>query len=199
MTTSTNMIQLDTLAQLKLQPVAQGTLVFCMGVASAFDGMGGFYRWDPTASGNDDTSNYNTVVSNRTAIGRWVRAFQRTRDLPHGKLTYIGSTKIFTASGVTNAQGQCTLLLTMDNTANGAAIFTDIAWNDSQFVGNAATPDDDVRSRVVVQPDLAINALKTTTHGFSKANVVTIVLSLLYRPFGAVGANVPVRFRVEGR
>ena len=196
---TTPMIQLDTIAQLKMQPVAAGTVVMSPGIASVFDGMGGMYRWDPTATGSDDTSNYNTVVSSLTGTGRWVRVFQRTRDLPHGKLTYIGSTKIFTANGVTNAQGQCTLRLTMDNTDNGAAIFTEIAWNESQFVGNAATPDDDVRSRVVVQPELAVNGLKTTTHGFSKANVVTMVVSLVYRPFGAVGAGVAVRFRVEGR
>lgn len=195
MAVTTTIIQLETLAALRLHPVAPWVIAFCLGSTTAYDGMGGLYRWDASATGSEDSPNFNTVISSLTGIGRWVRVFQRTRDLPHGKLTYIGSTKIFTANGVTDANGRCTLRLTMDNTDNGPAIFTEIAYNDSQFSGAAASPVDAVLSYVYTQPT-AGNNLKTTTHGFYKANLLSIVLN---GPFAAVGAGQPIRFRVEGR
>ena len=194
MTVTQDLMQLSTLADLKALPVASGTKVFIAGKATVGDGLGGFYYWDANSNAAEDTTYLNVVASLKSATGRWVRMFQRARNYPQGVMVTNANVKTFYASAVTDANGDCTITLTDDNTPSGNPLFTDIWFNDSKATITATGPANSVTSYVKT---LAAN-LKSTTHGYFRANAVTVTLGLLYNPFSTVGAGVPVQFRIDG-
>lgn len=192
MTVTRDLIQLPLIADLKASAVAANAQAFVSGKTAPSDGLGGLYRWDPVSIATEDMTFLNTVKSDQTDVGRWVRVFQRAQQLPHGVLVNTGGVKAFFANGVTAADGTASLALTMDGTADGVPIFQAI-WNNtanarttSQIAGNA------------VQSFLMAETLKTTKHGFSKANAVTMVLGSILSPVAMVGAGINVAFKLEG-
>lgn len=189
-------LTVETVAELKAIPVSAdaGAIYLLVGRAAVSDGLGGFYRWNPAASDTEDATFMRTFPSDNSAMGRWERVFQRVQVLPHGILVNNGGVKTFYAPGTTNASGEITLNLTLDNTANGTPIFTEIWFNDSKAAVTATTPANAVSSYV---KNLSAN-LKQTTHGYFRANAVTITLGLLYAPFAAAPAGVGVQFKIEG-
>lgn len=187
------------LAELKSQVPAPDLVIYLLGKNVASDGIGGFYRWDATATGAEDTQFMKSFPSDKSTTGRWVRVFQTTQNLPHGVLVYTGGVKKFYASTTTVAGGTASLNLTLDNTPTGTPIFSEIWSNRSEANLDAATVTDIVTgARKTQAPDL-----KTTTHHFYRPNVLNLTLSLitaglLFNPFTGVPAGVNVRFTVEG-
>ena len=105
-----------------------------------------------------------------------------------------GGVKTLYASGITDSSGGIQLYLTDDGTATGNALFAEIWRNTSQCTQPATGPSTAVQSYVK-----ALSAdLKSTTHGFYKANAVTVTLGLVYAPFAAVGAGIPAQFEITG-
>lgn len=189
-----DIIHLVSISDLKIQPVASDTVVFLLGGTTPYDGMGGIYRWDASSTATEELVYMNIISSSISSTGRWVRVFQRVRVLPHGFLSLNGLTKSFYANGVTDSTGKCTLNLTLDGTATGIPIFTEVWLNHSQARAFATVPGDAVQSfRVSLASDL-----KQTVHGFYKSNVLSLTLGLLYNPAVMVGANIPVTFKIEG-
>lgn len=189
-----SILYFDTLAEMQAAQVAAGAVALIVGRANATDGEGGFYRFDSAMSGTEDVTFGTQLISTRTAAGRWVRIFQRTKTLPHGILVMNGGVKTFYAPGVTNSAGEVTLNLTTDNTPTGPAIFTEIWFNAARAMAPAESVSNAVQNYVKNQTA----NLKSTTHGFYRANALNLVLGLLYNPFASTGAGVPVQFRVEG-
>ena len=186
--------QIGLLADLKQQPVAIGARALLVGRTSLDDGLGGFYRWDENATGADDLSFMNKLSSDVSPTGRWVRIFQKATSYPQGVLVKNGGVKTFYAGGVTNSNGDCTLNLTDDGTLSGNALFAEVWFNDSKSTVTATGPANAVTSYV----KSLSSDLKTTTHGFFRANAVTVTLGLLYSPFAAVPAGIPVQFQING-
>ena len=189
-----DVLQLGTLAELKACPVSPGARVFLAGKNAVGDNLGGFYRWDEAATGAEDAAYMNIVPSSRSATGRWRRIFVRNIQYPHGVLTFNGGIKTFYASGVTNANSDIMLYLTEDNTPAGAALFTEIWSNVSRSTATANGPSSAVQSYT---KSLSAD-LKQTTHGYYKANALTITLGLVYAPFASVGAGIPAQFEITG-
>lgn len=61
----------DTAAQMRGLIGVIGQSIFARGIASANDGLGGFFYWNSTAAGPDD--NLNTIVPAGAKLGAWVR------------------------------------------------------------------------------------------------------------------------------
>ena len=194
MTTTRDILQADTLADLRAMPVDASAKVFLLGRASVGDSLGGLYYWDPAASAPEDTTYLSVVASDASPAGRWRRVVVRAVSYPQGVLVNTGGVKTLYASGVTTAAGECALNLTNDNTPTGSALFSEVWSNFSRAKTAAAGPADSVTSYT---KSLAAN-LKSTTHGFFKPNPVTITLGLVYSPFAAAPAGVPVQFEVTG-
>jgi hypothetical protein len=194
MTQTRDMIQLPLIADLRAAPVSDGARAFVPGGNAPSDGLGGIYRWDPSVTAAEDAAFLNIVASNVTSTGRWVREFQRAQQLPHGVLVNIGGVKTFYADGVTIAGGTASLILTMDGKDSGEPIFKKIWHNVARARTTAQTASDAVQSFLMAEA----NDLKSTKHGFTKANVTTIVLGGLISPLAMVGANVAVSFKIEG-
>lgn len=194
MTTQRDILQLDLLADLKDCPPSPGVRVFLTGRSSLGDNLGGFYYWDALANGAEDTPFMNLIASNRSATGRWRRIFSKVSTYPHGVMVNQGGVKTFYTSGVTDPSGTIAVNLTDDDTAAGKALFSEIWKNFSRSTQAASGPSAAVTSYV-----RSLSAdLRATTHGFFRANPVTISLGLVYAPFAAVGAGVPVQFEVTG-
>lgn len=183
----------NTLADLKALQPATNQIVLMVGKTLVGDNLGGFYRWDSSASGSDDTY-VNIVVSNVASNGRWVRVFQKARSVGGGILVNNGGIKTFYISGTTGSNGKITLNLTDDNTATGNALFSEIWSILPNPQTNAAGPADAVQS---YRESMAAN-LKTTTYGFYKANAVTITLGLFLTPVASIGAGTVSQFRLDG-
>lgn len=192
MTVTRDMIQLQLIADLKASPVAAGAQAFVSGKTAPSDGLGGLYRWDPTSTAAEDMTFLNAVVSDQSATGRWVRVFQRVQQLPHGILVNTGGMKAFYAKGVTAADGTASIRLTLDNNDSGAPIFQEILSNVATARTTAQSAGDAVQAFRMAED------LKSTKHGFSKANAVTMTLGLLLMPVAMVGAGVNVNFKIEG-
>ncbi len=185
-------IQVSTQVELKTLPPSQDMTVLLLGISEIYDNRGGLYRWDAAASGADDTAFMKTIGSNVTATGRWKRVFQNVTTLPQGVLLVNGGIKTLFASSLTVAGGLGTVFKTLENTATGTAIFSEIWSETSQVLTSAATPMD------VIQSGIKTMDLKQSTHFFYKANPITLALSGVVNPIVAVSAGVSVRFRVEG-
>lgn len=195
MTITRSPIQVPTTADLKLQPVDSDVLVLTVCDSVVGDDRGGLYRWDPTSTAAEDLTFLNVVASSVSATGRWLRFAQRVRQLPHGVLTNLWGVKTFIGSGVISASSECVFNLTMDNTAGGEAIFSEIWENRAYSKTTASAP----AGAIMWYPKAVAANLKSATHGFYKANVVTMALGLLYSPFMAADAGSAVGITVTGK
>lgn len=170
------------------------------GRAAMADNMGGLYRWDPASTASetlDSTLGYTLTAikpTSRTGPGRWVRFVQTVRQLPHGVLVNRLGMKTFYAEGVTDASGRCRLRLTSDDTDTGPPLFTKVLYNESRATAPTPLPTGAVSSYTV---DLAAD-LRSTTHGYYRANTVRMTVGLLLSPVAAVEAGVTVQFRIDG-
>lgn len=182
----------NTLADLQAATVNDGDIVFLLCKSTSSDGLGGFYRWDASSTVAADTTFMNTVVSNQSATGRWVRVFQRAATLPQGVLVNMGGVKTLFATAICNSSGQATVNLTMDNTTTGVPIFNTILSNTSKCIQAQANPTAAIDTYVVSQ------STTSTTHGAYKPNAVSLTVGLLYNPYSAVAAGTPLSFRVDG-
>lgn len=187
-------VVVNNLAQLKALKGAADTIVFMTSRAVMGDSQGGFFWFDEHSTEEENLTYLSIVKPTGQDTGRWKRVFDFVKVLPHGTLVTKQGIKTFYAQGMTNANGEITLNLTLENTANGTAMFSQIWFNDSKSTVAAASPSNAVTSYV---KSLSAN-LKTTTHGYFRANAVTISLGLLYAPFAAVPANVPIQFQITG-
>ncbi len=185
---------LNNITALKNHPVDTDTMIFVVGKETIGDNLGGFYRWDSASTSPEEMGYANIIVSNKIATGRWLRVFQKVKNYSHGILLNNGGIKTFYATGTTNANGEVTLNLTEENTAGGTPLFKEVWFNDSKSTMTATGPGDAVTSYV---KSLSSN-LKVTTHGYFKANALTITLGLLLAPLASVGAGINVQFRIEG-
>lgn len=88
-------LHLKTVNDLKAAPVSADTVVFLISAVTVGDNKGGFYMWDASSTETPETTYYNAVQSNSTATGRWIRVFQRARNLPHGVLVNNGGVMHF--------------------------------------------------------------------------------------------------------
>lgn len=184
-----------TMADLKMWKVAPNKVVLMVGKTAIGDNLGGFYRWDTTATGTDETVYLNIINSNISSAGRWVRIFQRARTLPGGGiLVNNGGVKTLFLSGATNSSGDIILNLTDDNNSTGNAVFTEIWSIKATSTTDANGPGNAVQS---YRKSLTTN-LKVLTYGFYKANAITIALGLLYNPFASVGAGTVIQFEITG-
>ena len=191
-------VTVDVLSSLRNEALpASGTtkIVFLIGKTTMGDNLGGFYRWDASATDADDTQFMNYLTSNLSSTGRWVRVFQKAR-LTTGGATLVNSGGVRTLfiAATTNSSGEITVNMTEEGTSTGTAIFTEI-WSITATANiNATGPADAVQS---YRKSLAGN-LKTATYGFYKANAVTITLGLLLVPVASIGAGTSIFVRVEG-
>ncbi|GKS91235.1 hypothetical protein [Acidovorax sp. SUPP2539] len=195
MTITRSPLQVPTTADLRLQPVDADVLVLTVCDTVLGDDKGGLYRWDPTSTAAEDTAFLNVVASSYTATGRWLRFAQRVRQLPQGVLTNLWGVKTLIASGVVSSSSDCAFNLTLDNTATGEAIFTEVWDNRAYSKGTASAP----AGAVMSYPKALTSNLKTVTHGFYKANIVTITLSLVYSPFMAADTGSAVGLTITGK
>lgn len=193
----------DLLSDLKETPLDINSTYFLIGRDTMGDGKGGFYYYDPTSAEAEDNTYMNIIMSNVTSTGRLKRVFSRAIQLPQGVLIITGGVKTLysTASFTTNASGEATINLTMDNTANGTAIFNEIWWNKARSVAGNITSANDI---VVSDVKSVSGNLKQTTHYFARGNYVTLgstllsILGLIIPGLRPALTNNPVAFKVEG-
>lgn len=174
-------------------------VVFLIGKASLGDNRGGFYRWDPAATGSDDAQFMNVIGSNMTGTGRWVRIFQRAIAYTQGYLVNAGGIKTFWAPGTTDSTGKVTIYITDDNTATGNALFTEV-WQ----INPQRNPASTSTSAPIIGDAVLSSDLKTLTVTFSKSASTTLAGTLL----GIAGSVIPgltaapsglaVQIKVEG-
>lgn len=196
-----SMVQFDTLADMRAYDVSSWTAGSLMATAllidiNSGDAKGGLYQWSPSSAAAEDLTYYNVVLSNTTSTGRWVRVFQRVRVLPQGRLVYNGDVKTLYVPTTTNASGEATFYLTYDGTPTGTPIFSTILENKSEARIDSTDPKTAVQSYVRSQPET--NSFISTTHGYYKANAVTITISMVYSPFASIGAGVSVVATIIG-
>lgn len=179
-------------------------MIFLISDTAVTDGRGGFYYYDPNATGVD-TVLMNTIWPNpRKALstGRWVKVFQRERQFPGGKMEYNGTTRRYTTSALTDASGNITLKLTEDTTSTGIALFKKID-------GIIPLPDvaaSQLTDAIISFPKKTMadaTYLKTPMFGFYKPNAISITLASLpivgLLPVASVGPGIKVNFLVFGQ
>lgn len=186
------LIVVNSLAELQAQTGAADTVALITGKVTRGDGQGGFYWWDPVSVEAESLSYMLVIAVTGVATGRWKRINAKVQVLPHGILVLNGGVKTFYASGVTDANGQFALNLTMDNMPGGPQIFSEIWFNSAQSAANNETPNSATKSYVKTQ------TLSQTVYAFFRSNVVTMVVALLYSPVLAAPAGVVVFAKVEG-
>lgn len=187
--------QVNLLADLKAMVPSVNQKVLLAGKLTMNDGYGGLYYWDPLSADANDAIYLNVVQSDTvTGSGRWRRIVARISVLPHGTLVNITGVKTFYASKNTDANGAAQLYLTDTGLAGGAALFSEVWSNSSRAQTTATGPSQAVQSYT----QELTSDLKSTTHGFYKANALTITLGLVYAPFASVGAGIPVQFEITG-
>ena len=184
------LLQVTTIADLKAQPLDTNVKVFVQSYISLGDGLGGMYYWDSSSTLAEDMVFLNTITSNVSSSGRWVRLNQRARSIPQGYFTQNGNVKEVFINAVTDGNGRATVNLTTDNTPTGPSIFTEV-WDNRSYATDPQTVNTSVRSCVYANPA----GLKTTTHQFSKPNQILALLAFADTP---VAAGVAVRFIVKG-
>lgn len=186
-------IVVATQMELKNTTPAPDTIVFLLGKVTPYDGLGGFYRWNPDLSEVEDTLYMKSFPSNLSGTGRWTRMFQRAQTMGAGTLVNNGGVKTFYVGGVTNASGDTTVNATTDGTATGTAIFTEIWSIVAQAMSVSSTP----ANAVMAYPKALPVDLKTITYGFCRINPAAIVLGGTLPPV-AVPAGVEVKFSIDG-
>lgn len=180
----------NTVVDLKSQAAINNAMVYVLGGSTVGDGKGGVYRWNDASTESEDLTYNNVVQVTGVQTGRWIRTNQNIFPYPQGTLFRIGSLRIFTASGVTDANGEVTFNLTTENTSNGTNIFSNIFFNSGQATVNATTPNDVVMG--VVKTLSANN--KTITFRFSKGALGALGLATL----AVATTNTPVKILIVG-
>lgn len=135
---SRDLIQAETINDIKNISPATGTKVFLAGRLAIGDSAGGFYYWDKDSNLEEDTPYFNIIKSDVINVGRWRRIFSKANTYPHGTLTNNAGIKRFFTSGITNANGEVIINITEDGTVNGIAIFQEI-WIINQELINTNT------------------------------------------------------------
>lgn len=192
--TANILLQVDLMSNLKTQAIKHGTKVFLVGKYYVNDGLGGLYMYDSSSNVTQDTVYINSITSNLSSTGRWLRVFQKAKAYPQGILVSNGGVKTLFVSGTTDSNGEITINLTGENTSGGTALFKEVWAVNVNPTTDASSVTNAIQS---YRKSLPAN-LKTCTYGFYKANALTITLGLLYNPFTSVGAGTIVNFRVEG-
>lgn len=183
----------DTLANFKAIVPNTKIIVFLAGSSTMADPNNGFYYWKVGDTTADDADYFNVISSTVDATGKWNRLFVRVLRLPQGVLVFNGKVKTLYVTGVTNSSGEASINLTMENTAAGTSIFTEIWDNKSSAIVNASTPNDAIGSCVKTE------TLKVTNHLFYKGNnAVLSVLGTAFNGFRAAATGISVRFVVVG-
>lgn len=194
------MLRLNLLADLQNAPVTSNQVVLVTGKMAMTDGLGGFYRWDPTSTADADMGFMNVIPSNVSSTGRWLRIFQRARNLAQGVLVTTGGVRTLYALGVTDSNGRFTVNLTEENTTTGTALFTEVWQTAGESTGTASTPNDVVLgSRYSLSSDRKILAYQfsrggMTTLGSTLLNIAGAIIPGLR----SVPAGTPVAVRVDG-
>lgn len=195
MATSVGTLTLDTINDLREAYTAEGQLVLVLGVATYGDGLGGFYRWVGSSNAVEDTAFYNVIASNVTTPGRWIRVFQRVRQIGGNTLVSNGSFKMLFAPGVADSNGRVTVYLTDDGTATGNALFTTIMQTTGE--GTAAVSDP---NNVLIGARYSMSSdLKTLVYQFARGNsTVLSVLGTNVIGMRSAATGAPVSVRIEG-
>lgn len=180
----------NTVTDLKSQGGINNAMVYVLGGSTVGDGRGGVYRWSSSNTEQEDLTYYNVIQVTGLETGRWIRTNQNIFPYPQGTLFRIGSLKIFTASGVTDANGEVTFNLTTENTSGGTAIFNSVFFNSGQATVNAPTPNDIVMGSVKT---LSANN-KVITFRFSKGALGVLGLATL----AVATTNTPVKILIVG-
>jgi len=186
---SQSLIQVDTITDLKLQPVDATVKVFVQAKLILGDGLGGFYYWDAASTLNEDMIFMNVVTSSLSSAGRWIRMFQRSRTLSQGVLVSNGNVKTLYAPGTTLANGTATCSL---NDAAGNAIFSEVWENRSYCTTPVSAPADAVQSYI------SAFSASSTTHAYYKVNAITVLAATVLGPLVNVGAGIKVQFIITG-
>ncbi len=201
---SKDTLRIKDLADLRSAPVSADTTALLICKTTVGDGLGGFYMWDASASGDEDTTYMNTIPSSVSTTGRWVRIFQKVRTYPQpvgvGTLVKNGGVKNLYVSSVINSNSEVTIYLTDNGTATGNALFKEIWSTDAEVTANVASSND-----VVIGCRKSVSAdLKTITFAFSRGNNQTLGATLLSIAGtvipGLRGAQtgLPVLIRIDG-
>jgi len=196
-----HMTSVPTLADLKNAPGGNDNVVMTLGLLTPGDNKGKLYFWDSLNTTAEDTTNWNVVQVTGMSVGRYITAFTRVLNLPHGTLFIAnGKKEFFTNNAVVSASGDALVNLTMDNTTDGAAIFNVVLFDDSKATINTTTHNDAVSScRKVLSANL-----KQLTHLFFKGNnttlggTLTALLGAVITGLQKANAGTTVVFRVEG-
>ena len=181
--TTLGMLRLNLIADLQTAPVMHNQVVLVTGKLTMTDGLGGFYRWDAASTLDAELVFMNVVPSTVSPTGRWLRIFQRARNLQQGVLVNNGGVRTLYALGVTDGNGRFTINMTEDNTPGGVAIFTEVWQTDGEATANAPTANDVViGSRFSLSTDK-----KVLVYQFSRGNMTTLGTTLL----NIVGTIIP--------
>lgn len=190
-----HLISINTLSELKATKGTEENVIITLGQTAKGDNKGALFYWDAASSEAEDNLYYNVVQVTGVTTGRWKKVFTRMMQLPHGTLVINAGKKEFFFSGTTNANSECSVNLTMDGTATGLPIFTDVWFDDSKATVNTTNSNDAVSSfRKSLSTDL-----KLLTHGFYKGNnSVVSLLGATVLGFRGSGTGISVKFKIEG-
>ncbi len=136
----------------------------------------------------------NTIPSNNTTTGRWIRVFQKAKSIAGGTMVNNGGVKSFYIQGTTNSTGNIVLTLTDDQTLTGNNLFNEI-WNITVTPITEATGPATAVQNYRTTPS---SNIKTPGFGFYKANAATVTVGLLFTPVASVGAGIVVQFEIKG-
>lgn len=168
-----HVVSVENIAALKLISGNSANMVLTGCALTKGDQLGKFYMYDPISTATEDLVNYNVIMP-ANSIGRWIANYQRIQTYVHGTLVTLGAFKIFViASTVTS--GASTVNLTVDNTTNGTAIFTEVWYASSEATVDTTTPSDIVYSG---RKTLSANK-KQLTHSFIRGNTTLLNLSII--------------------
>jgi hypothetical protein len=186
------------LSDLRDAPVYDKAVAFLVGKLALGDGLGGFYLFQTSASGTEDAF-MNTVISNNTTTGRWVRIFQKAKTYTQGIMVNNGGVKSFYLPGTTDSSGQTVMYLTDDNTSTGNALFTEV-WQITPEQNPATAPS----NPPILGYGVMSNSLKTMTCKFSQNNTTTLggtllsIVGSVINGLAPVPSGVTVLIKVDG-
>lgn len=190
-----HIIGAKTLAELKTMSGSDKNPILLLGKDTIGDGFAAHYYWDDASTDPEDTMYYNVVQATGVTTGRWRKVIARVVTVPQGILVYNGGIKTLYVNATTIADGTATINLTMDNTTNGTAIFSNILFDDSKATVNTTTANDAVAS---CRRSLT-NGNKQLSHLFYRGNSSTIsLLGVNVLGFRQAVTGTPVTFMVTG-
>lgn len=192
-----HIIGAKTLAELKTMSGSDKNPILLLGKDTIGDGFAAHYYWDDASTDPEDTMYYNVVQATGVTTGRWRKVIARVVTVPQGILVYNGGIKTLYVNATTIADGTATINLTMDNTTNGTAIFTNILFDDSKATVNATSVYDAVSS---CRKSLT-NGNKQLSHLFyrGQAPVISVVgISVVNQAQRPAAISTPVTFMITG-